>query len=299
MNYGIPYMGSKADIIKSLALNFPKAENFYDLFGGGLCVTDYMLREKVHWYKNFHYNEIKSDVVGLVKRAVNGEFNYNKFKPEWVSREDFHARKDTDAYVRLIWSFGNNQKNYLFGEDIEAYKKSLHMAVVFDEFDETAIKTLKISKWPNGISKIKDRRLYVRQRIKFDNPSLRPTELQRLQQLQQLERLQQLQRLQQLERLERLSFSSLSYEQVEIKPNSVVYCDIPYKGTAEYIGLFDHKAFFDWAASREFPVFISEYLIEDNRFQLVYEVNKKTKLSPKGTTSHHSEKLYWNGVTVQ
>lgn len=291
-NYGIPYMGSKSDIIKSIALNFPKADNFYDLFGGGFCVTDYMLREKPHWYKNFHYNEIKSDVVEFVKKAINGGFNYNKFKPEWISREDFFARKDVDAYVRLIWSFGNNQKTYLFNKEIELYKKSLHMAVVFDDFDETAIKTLKISKWPLNISKTKDRRFYVRQRIKFDNPHLRPTDLE------QLERLERLERLEQLQRLERVSFSSLSYEQVEIKPNSVVYCDIPYKGTAEYIGVFDHKEFFDWAASREFPVFISEYLIEDNRFQLVYEVDKKTKLSPSGMTSHHPEKLYWNGVTV-
>jgi site-specific DNA-adenine methylase len=35
-NYGIPYMGSKSDIVASIALNLPPAENFYDLFGGGV-----------------------------------------------------------------------------------------------------------------------------------------------------------------------------------------------------------------------------------------------------------------------
>ena len=289
-NWGIPYMGSKSDIIKSIALNFPKSENFYDLFGGGFCVTHYMLQEKPHWYKHFHYNEIKSDIVELVKNAINGDFSYNEFKPEWISREDFLARKDTDAYVRCLWSFGNNQRDYLFREEIEPYKKSLHMAVVFDEFDDTARDVLKISKWPDKISNIKDRRLYLRQRIKYDKPHLRPTELE------QLERLEQ---LQQIERLQRLSFSSLSYEQVDIKPNSVVYCDIPYKGTTGYSDTFDHKPFFDWAATREFPVFISEYNVPDPRFKRIYSVAKTVKMSSQGATKESAdpsrEKLYWNG----
>ena len=70
MNYGIPYMGSKSKIVKSIALNFPSADNFYDLFGGGFCVTDYMMRHKANRYKNFHYNEINKDIVDLVKRAI-------------------------------------------------------------------------------------------------------------------------------------------------------------------------------------------------------------------------------------
>ena len=299
-NYGLPYMGSKSDIVASIALNFPSAENFYDLFGGGFAVTHYMLKNKSHRYKNFHYNEIKIDVVELVKKATNGDFNYDKFKPDWISREDFLARKDTDAYVRCLWSFGNNQKHYLFGEDIEPYKRSLHMAVVFDEFDDTAQQVIKLKEWPKEVSTITQRRLYIRQRVKFDKPHLRPTELerlQRLQQLQQLEQLERLQQLQQLQQLQRLSFSSFSYEQVAIKPNSVVYCDIPYQGTNDY-GAFEHRQFFDWAASRTFPVYISEYNIDDSRFKLVYEIERKTKLSHKGQTAHHSEKLYWNGKSL-
>jgi len=294
MGYGIPYMGSKSDICASVALNFPAAQNFYDLFGGGFSMTHYMLKNKSHRYNNFHYNEIKSDVVDLVKKAINGDFNYDSFKPEWISRDAFFARKDSDAYVRCVWSFGNNQKDYLFSTEIETYKKSLHQAVVFDQFDDTTRQVTKLKEWPKNIASVTQRRLYIRQRIKFDNPKIRPSELHQLQQLQQLQRLQRLQRLEQLEPLERLSFSSLSYEQVEIKPNSIVYCDIPYKGTSDY-GEFNHTQFFDWAASRDFPVYISEYKINDSRFKLIYEIDKKTKLSHKGQTAHHSEKLYWNG----
>jgi len=57
-----------------------------------------------------------------------------------------------------------------------------------------------------------------------------------------------------------------------------VYCDIPYFGTADYGG-FDHDKFFDWAATRDFPVLISEYNISDKRFKLIYEIDKRSLLS--------------------
>ena len=307
MNFGIPYMGNKSEIVKSLALNFPKAENFYDLFGGGFSVTHYMITNKSNSYEYFHYNELIPSTVELVKRAINGEFNYTKFKPEWISREDFFKRID-DPYVRIIWSFGNNQKDYLFGKDIESYKKSMHMAVVFDQFDETAKKVLGFNVWPKDVSTIRARRAYLAQKIKFDlkkncKQLQQLQQLERLQQLEQLERLQQLERPQQLERLQqlqRLTLTSLDYREVEIKPNSVVYCDIPYKGTAEYIKEFDHKALFDWASPRPFPVYISEYHISDPRFKLVYSVKKSVKLSQTNQhkTSDDKEKLYWNGVIL-
>jgi site-specific DNA-adenine methylase len=99
-----------------------------------------------------------------------------------------------------------------------------------------------------------------------------------------------------LRRLQQLTLTSMSYEQVEILPNSVVYCDIPYAGTADYGNTFSHKTFFDWAASREFPVFISEYHVPDERFKLVYSVDKRCMLTTTGESNKKkSEKLYWNG----
>jgi site-specific DNA-adenine methylase len=110
--------------------------------------------------------------------------------------------------------------------------------------------------------------------------------------------LQQLQRLEQLERLQQLSFYAKSYDEVDILPSSVVYCDIPYEGTADY-GKFDRKKFLDWAASRDFPVYISEYNISDNRFKQVYSIDKRSLLAGnlKGDRNK-SEKLYWNGETA-
>jgi hypothetical protein len=291
MNYGIPYMGSKAGIAASLALNFPKAEHFYDLFGGGFSITHYMMLHKKHKYQHFHYNEIKADIVELVKRAIAGEFNYDVFKPEWISRDEFEVRKERDAYIRVCWSFGNNQQNYLFAKDMEEYKRSLHQAVIFGEFNQLAQKVLHIDKWPTSFRTIKQKRLYLRQIVAKDAAKGTPEgELRQWQQLEQLERLQQLQRL---ERLPSPYFYSKDYREVDIKENSVVYCDIPYKDTESY-GHFDHNEFFEWAASRPFPVFISEYHIADPRFKLVYSVDKRSMYNA-GARKNKSEKLYWNG----
>jgi hypothetical protein len=294
-------MGSKDKIAASLALNFPQADNFYDLFGGGFSMTHYMLVNKSKRYKNFHYNEINADIVELVKKAIAGDFNYDRFKPEWISREDFFKRKDTDAYVRCIWSFGNNQKCYLFGKEIEEYKKSMHMAVVFDQFDDLAKQVLGFNKWPSIAKTIKQRRIYLRQKVKFNSKGMKRGDLQQLEQLQrlqQLQQLQQLERLQQLQQLQQLSFSAKDYREVDIKKNSVVYCDIPYKGTADYLNQFNHKDFYDWAMSRNFPVYVSEYSLDDNRFKLVYSVDKRSLLSSDKSVGNKSEKLFWNGVTL-
>ena len=306
--YGIPYMGSKSIICASLALNFPKADHFYDLFGGGFSMSHYMLKNKSARYKQFHYNEIKADITTLVKKAINGDYNYKVFKPQWVSREKFFKNLD-DPYIRCCWSFGNNQKSYLFGSDIEPYKKSMHQAVVFGEFDSLASEVLRFDKWPQKISEIKQRRMYLRQLIEHYRKTKIPKilyqfmnekQLQRLQQLQQLERLQQLEqlgRLGRLQQLEQLHITALDYRRVEIQKNSVVYCDIPYKGTADY-GAFSHADFFDWASSRDFPVFVSEYNIDDKRFQKVYEVSKRSMLSSDKSVGDKTEKLYWNGVSI-
>ena len=116
--------------------------------------------------------------------------------------------------------------------------------------------------------------------------------LQRLQSLQSLESLQRLQRLQSLQRLQRLTYTQTSYENVQIKPNSVIYCDIPYEDTQKYIsGEFNHKAFYDWACEQSEPVYISSYNISDNRFEEIWSWQKVNQYS---ATSNFiiTERLY-------
>ena len=57
-----------------------------------------------------------------------------------------------------------------------------------------------------------------------------------------------------------LSTSSFSYDEVAIEPGDVVYADPPYANTGQdYGGNFDHSKFWDWVATRDFPVYVSEY----------------------------------------
>ncbi len=286
--YGIPYQGSKTKIIDKIARFFPNADHFYDLFGGGFSVTHYMLENRRKSFKHFHYNEIRPGLCELIKDAIDGKYNYDVFKPDWISRERFKAEKESNAYIKLLWSFGNDGKYYLFGKDIENQKRSMHQAVVFDEFDQYMKDTFKLDKWPNKLS-IQGKRLYLK---KICNQRI---DLEQLERPQQLERLQQLQQLEQLERLQQLELTNLDYKQVKINPNSVIYCDIPYQGTKDYGNTFSHKEFFDWAAEQVNPLFISEYNVSDDRFFLLKEFKHRTTFS-SGGNSPVVEKLYGNKI---
>ena len=122
--------------------------------------------------------------------------------------------------------------------------------------------------------------------------------LQRLESLESLQRLERMQSLQRLESLERLQVASLSYDEIDIPDGAVVYCDPPYHacdktlygGTAK---AFDHNAFYDWcvSVSKTNPIFISEYSIEDDRFEIVAEKQKMTSMSWK-TAFNVTERLY-------
>ena len=85
--------------------------------------------------------------------------------------------------------------------------------------------------------------------------------------------------LQSLQSLQRLESYSQSYDTIEIKPDSIIYCDIPYKDTDGYSTEFNHEAFYDWACQQDVPIFISEYWMPEDRFECVLEVNKRSKLS--------------------
>lgn len=117
----------------------------------------------------------------------------------------------------------------------------------------------------------------------------------------ELDELRLEEQLQQLERLQpKLTITAVDYRDVKIEPNAVVYCDIPYKNTVGYLKEFKHDDFYQWAATRSFPVFISEYQIDDKRFKCVYEIDKRSNLSPKKELNAPDkvEKLYWNQVKL-
>lgn len=205
----------------------------------------------------------------------------------------------------------------MFSESIEPYKKSMHQAIVFEEFDELSSQVLGFDKW--GTECIKERRLFLRKKIEQYRktripevlyPFLNKNQLGQLEQIQQLRRLQQLQQLESLGRLESLerlrqlqqlkgctvTTNSEDYRNIPILPNSVVYCDIPYKDTRGYSTPFDRRAFLDWAANAPFPVYISEYQLEDPFLEMFITEKRVLKCGSIEGKEKANEKLYWNMV---
>jgi len=308
--YGIPYMGSKGSILKKLCGIFPNADNFYDLFGGGFSVSHFMYEHRKNHYKQFHFNEIRKGVPELIKDAIAGKYNYEVYKPKFVNREEFFKRLEIDPMIKLLWSFGNNGKDYLFSKEIEPYKKSMHNAIIFNEFNDLATEVLQTKSFNEGYS-VKDKRFYLRNKIEWYRANKAIPEvlykfikdlnhdnqrrLQQLQQLQQLEQLEQLLQLERLQRLEQLEFYNTDYRNVPIKENSIIYCDPPYMNAAEYDKGFNHKEFYDWAASQSNPVFISEYQLKDDRFKCILNIKKRVLLADSSTgTLYKTEKVFIN-----
>ena len=80
--------------------------------------------------------------------SVNGEF---KNENRWISREDFYKLKDTDPYVSLCFSFGNNSdKGYCYSREIESTKKALHYAICFSDFSLLKELGININESLNG-----------------------------------------------------------------------------------------------------------------------------------------------------
>lgn len=118
--YGLPYQGSKNKLAERIIGILPSAENLYDVFAGG-CAVSHCALMSGKWKKVF-IND-KTDSVKLFEDALNGNCPDGS---EWISREEFYKRKDSDPYVRLVWSFGNNQRDYLYSQKLEPYKKAVH-----------------------------------------------------------------------------------------------------------------------------------------------------------------------------
>ena len=308
--YGVSYKGSKSKIVDKLAEVIPYRgiDNFYDLFAGGCAVTHKMYLERR--YKHYYANDIDGQALRLFCDGLKGKYAN---ETRWISREDFFNLKDCDPYVSCCWSFGNNQRDYLYSRAIEPYKKACHYAIVFGDFsllkdlypDVGAACEITL----NGIVDIHERRIKFRSvigcklaersnsglmRLSQENDVDRLESLERLERLQSLERLERLQSLESLERLESLEsfeYSVSDYKDVEIKPNSVIYADIPYISTNTYDGTssvvqpFNHEEFYDWCCKQKELVLISEYYLPADRFTKVWSTNHVQSLCATKTSS--------------
>ena len=267
----MPYQGNKSRIADIIIKILPAGKRLVDLFGGGGAITHCaMLSGK---WESFLYNDLNDMITGLFIDAV-----YGKFKDEHrvITREEFEDLKNTDAYVKYIWSFGNNGSGYLWGKDIEEIKCTACHSLVDDE--------------------LRERRLAYMKFVKMLKKRLSDYRLEPIERLQSLEHLQG---LQQLEALQRLEVLNISYEDYEYQEGDVVYCDIPYeqigKGSCNDYGVdFDSLKFYEWAKSKDYQIFFSSYEISDDSF---YKVKVKAIQSLIGANTNGkfiNEYLYSN-----
>ena len=249
-------------------------------------------------FNHYFANDIDGQALRLFYDCLKGKYTN---ETRWISRADFFRLKDSDPYVSCCWSFGNNQRDYLYSKSIEPYKKACHYAIVFGDFsllkdlypDVGAACEITL----NGIVDIHERRIKFRSVIgcklaeRSNSGLLRMSQENDVDRLESLERLERLQSLESLERLESFEYSVSDYKAVEIKPNSVIYADIPYISTNTYDGTssvvqpFNHEEFYDWCCKQNELVLISEYYMPKDRFTKVWSTNHVQSLCATKTSS--------------
>lgn len=282
MRYGVPYRGSKNKIAQWVISNLPAGDTLVDLFAGGCAVTHAALLSGK--WNHIVANDI-GDAPQLFMDAVHGKYANEK---RWISREDFYRLKDSDPYVSLCWSFGNNRRDYLYSKEIEPWKKALHYARVFG--DTSLLREFGIDS-DGGSKDIKSnnkeyKRLYSQwlgSRVKHKS----------LYDLEHLARLENLEGLQRLERLQNLEGLQMDYRDVQIPSNAVVYADPPYKRTncTGYKCDFDHESFEKWLAEVPFMVVISEYEAPSGCKE-VASIKKQSSMGTGNKGGTETEKLF-------
>lgn len=267
---------------------------------------DYLYAQEVEpWKKALHYARVFGDTSLLRNMGIDGD----------GSRTDVlaHESEYKDKYIRW-WLSQQEYTPAELGELIKNVKDDVERDE--EELRAYLLKALKTS----GLTQAEvQRRLGTQMaghyfgRSQWEFPTREmyqhmqefmplPDDYNELVGLYRLRQsLQRLQRLQRLQSLQRLEISFKSYENVKIPENSVIYADIPYQDTdcGSYEG-FDHESFFNWAAERKTPVFISSYKVEDERFTCVFERDKRSLSNGKGSRKLMKERIYANtaGVTA-
>lgn len=285
MRYGLPYHGSKNAIAEWVINELPGAPCFADLFGGGGAITHRAVLSGK--YKSFIYNDFNPLISAFFKECIEGKHTAETH-PDFISRAEFHRLKDADGYVSLCWSFGNDGKTYIYGEEIEAMKEAYHKAVFKGFLEPLRAKGVNIQeplpKSPKG------RYMSLKAQLKQQLPEGE-------ERLLHFERLQRLEEVQTLGRCgDALKICNADYGDIKTPPGALIYCDIPYNNTkcGIYEG-FDHNRFYEWA-ERQDNIFISEYNMPPE-FIEVANIEKEILSASKSIEQKATEKIFTNKRT--
>lgn len=309
INYGLPYMGSKNMIAKYIVEKLPAGKRLVELFCGGCGISHCsMLQGK---YSEYLLNDIDPRPANTFVKALNGGF---KNETRWISREDFFRFKDEDDYVRLCFSFGNRGNTYMYGQQLEPYKKSIHMAVVFNDWNEVHALMPEVADYCEQECKHLETSMARRKRFNYaiaealkktgrpelidENPLYKaitklkcPTSHNPFS-LESLERLERLKSLQSPER-PAIELTAKPYSEYEYRDGDVVYCDPPYDGQESYPHApgFDSAAFWEWVRTRPYPVYVSESKAPED-FVKIWSKERPKVFSRQGSSGKREEALF-------
>ncbi|HOS12718.1 MAG TPA: DNA adenine methylase [Candidatus Pacearchaeota archaeon] len=297
---GIPYMGSKRKLAKSILdvilEQNPNCKYFYDLFGGGGAVSfEALQRPQI---ERVCYNEIDTTITELLNKVLYEGVSEEFY--QWIDRETFNKNnkgKDWFAgFVKTVWSFGNRTVSYIYGKNIEEYKKLLHDIVVHRSKIAVGILHEKYGveldyKYIKNNYNMDERRLYIIQNeLREELKSLK-----HINRLPHIERLQHLKKIQCLQRKETLIISNKSYEQVIIDTpihETIIYLDPPYKNTTQYQHRIDYEKLHEYIVNSPYKIYVSSY-----NWDGLYEIasfNHRCTLSATNKNKRVVEKLYCN-----
>ena len=230
-SYGLPYKGSKNAIADWIVDNLPPSLFLADLFAGGCAVTHAAMR--------------RGKFLGYLVNDIN---------------------EAPQVFYKAL--FG--EKTYIYGKDIEHYKKLCHFQRlgICDVMDFIkADPHYKTHRWTNCQSAMNWLRIH-------NIPLSFGDDLENIR--------------------NRITATQASYDDVPIpsKYIATVYCDIPYKGTdCGCYGGFDHEKFYNWCRKQKNDIYVSEYSMPDD-FELVAEKPKLVRADAKDNTRYSMERLF-------
>ena len=290
--------GSKSKLADRIVSLFPRATHLYDLFCGGSAISHCALLKNK--YQHIHINDINPMMPGAFIKALQGGFDD---EDRWISREDFFRLKDTDPYVAICFSFGNDLKTYCYGKEVEPLKKALHYAIFFDSYelsdaligvDLRPIRKCATRQEKYLLAKRLIKAAYSKKKLDTARRNGFQCGLQRVE-LENQERLLRLTSISNPSKVCSLTWSIGDYQDVQIEDNSVIICDIPYIGTNEYVGggdNFDHERFYEWCLKQKEPLYICSYEMPEKDFKVVAEFARVDTMSATNNGKLVSEKVF-------
>ena len=297
MSYGLPYMGSKSRIADKILDLIPPGEVFVDLFAGGCAVTHAAILRKQ--YRRYIVNDI-TDYPDLFLRACRGEIKMEQAR--WISREEFHAQKETDPLIRHLWSFSNRGDTYCYSRAIEPYMRAAFDLLTAQDFTarriafRSTIRALfRYLREESGGALTLSKKHFKGGKTTECFSYCADDRKQNIERLRRVSMLERIARTASLAGITPPEVFRLDYRAVSIPTGSIVYADPPYAGCEEYEGAkgFDSAAFFDWARACHHPVFFSEYSAPQD-FALIASFEVQKTLCDCRKEFYATERLYAN-----